>query len=313
MARLHLVALSLTVLFFAGCGQQPKVTLKYDGPEPKGGPIQPTHTQTNQPLVTRPIKPTATVVQPSVTASQPTVVATEAPVVTAPPSPTVKPTTSAPPQTPPRESDFLVFVDFEGGEFFPRVKVLFQKPDGTLVCEDYVSQDGKGISRNLGKVQRGEYYRFRANAEELQVAYFDKVLHITNTTVPRFLLGSVTFKLPKKWARHVNDGMKVRVKKQPLGDVVFDGPFSQARAYSVFGDPFPYMLVLEPGKYTYTVYDVNKDDSVMITDGKGGEGAMPDDACEFVISKEFPKAVLDLSPIFGDATLKKRRFYEPPK
>ena len=307
MARLHFVALALALVFFAGCGQQTKVTLKYDGPEPTGGPIQPTQTQSRPPAVTNIVKPTATVVRPTVT------VVTKAPAVITPP-PTVKPVTTAPPPTPAaQESDFLAFVDFEGGEFFPRVKVLFQKPDGTLICEDYISQDGKGISRNLGKVKRGEYYRFRANAEELQVAYFDKVLHIGDSTVPRFFLGSVTFQLPKRWARHVNDGMKVRIKKQPLGDVVFDGPFSQARAHSVFGDPFPHMLVLEPGEYTYTVYDVDKKDAVMITDGKGGEGAMPEDACEFVISREFPKAVLDLSPLFGDAARKKRRFYEPQR
>ncbi len=313
MARFYFLAFVMLSFVYAGCGQQPKVTVRYDGPEPTGGPVQPTSTNVGTAAPTKAVKPTATVAHPTVTAANPVTTSAQA---TAKP-PTVKPTvapTVAPTQLARREeSDFKVYVDFEGGEFFPRVKVLFQKPDGTLVCEDYVSQDGQGISRNLGKVKRGHYYRFRANAEELQVSYFDKVLHITENTVPRFFLGSVTFKLPDKWARHVNEGMKVRVKKQPMGDVVFDGSFKQARAYSVFGDPFPHMLVLEPGKYTYTVYDVNKKDAVMITDGKGGEGAMPDDACEFSISKDFPKAVLDLSPIFGDATVKKRRFYQPPR
>jgi len=279
------LVLAAVALGTVGCGESPRVTVRYDGATP---------TVAAPPPPTRVVPPTAA---PTVAVVPTVAVATPPP----PPPPTHAEPTAAPTEP---EIPLTVHIDFEGGNFVPRVKLLFQKPDGTLVAEDFASPDGRGISRNLDKVRRGDYYRFRASSDELMVPYYDKVLHITHDTYPRFHLGSVTFKLPEKLLGPVNDGMKVRIKKQPLGDVVFDGTFSTVRAYSVFGDPFPHMLVLDAGEYSYTVYDVDKKDAVMITDGRGGEGVLPEDGCTFVVSKAFPKAIVDLSPVFGEVVKK---------
>jgi hypothetical protein len=263
------------------------------GPAPQGAPSA------------SPVLPTTT---PTVTASvsPPQVAAVKPGSVSPPQVAAVKPGSVSLPQVaavkPPEEKKLMgiqVFTDFEGINFFPRIQAVFSKPDKTPVASDFISEDGWGLSRNYRKVLPGEYYFLELSAPELLKPYFGKVSLFTGKVMPRFFFGSVSFQIGEEHIAKVNKGMKVKLNKQPEGELFFDGFFSDMQAVSIYGDTFPRMLVLEPGKYTYNVSDGDKKDTLIICDENGDEATMAEDSCEFTISREAPAVVIDISSYMG--------------
>ena len=283
--------MTIMLFFFAlsipSCREEGKITLKYDGADGsiKGSALQEAEFSSPDPADSVSDSTGGSGEGGQEQSSEP---ASQSP-----------PPTATPEQELREETGALVFLEFPGGDFFPRVGVRFEKPNGSFVCKDYISPDGRGIGREFKKVLPGDYYRFIVAVEEFEKPYFDKILKISREHPPRFVFGSVSFELPKEHRMKVNTGMALRVRKQPLGDLVFDASFGRVRAYSVYGDVFPHMLVLETGEYSYTVYDLNSKDDLIITDENGREATMPEDSCNFGISEDFPKMVVDLVPYIG--------------
>jgi len=267
----------LASLCIFGCGEA-KVTLSYDGDSP--APLQ-----TQAPVVSKkPMSPTSLVTQP--------------PSPSPSPSPTPPVATVATPE--PATSDFRVYVDYAGEEFFPRVRVELEKPDGTPVTADFVSEDGLGLNRNLGRVRIGDYYRMKVfSLETPEAPFFNKVLKFTRDTLPRFALGSVRFVLPKALAFQLNAGMKVTIKCDPTGELVLQSKLGEIKAYSVYGDAFPMTVVLGVGTYRYAIEDVDAGDGVDILSTGGSLAEITESKNTFVISAKFPQAILDLTPVFS--------------
>lgn len=263
------------------CGEGPDVRVRYDGEAPQVGRPSPA------PLATVP--PT---VAPAV--STPSVVATVPP---SPQPPSPEPTPAASPA--PSADGIRVRVVFEGGDFFPRIRVDIRRPDGTPLASDVCSEDGRGISRALDGVKAGDYFAFRVYADELARPYYEKVLRIAPDTGPTFYFGSISFLIPDDLAARLGTAVSVRVHDAKSGDAVFSGKLRDLRCHSVYGDAFPHMLVLEPGVYGYTVVDDDPADGLGVTDGSGGPGVLEPDKCRFEISKAFPRAVVDLRGILG--------------
>jgi len=191
-----------------------------------------------------------------------------------------------------------VFVEFEHTNFFPNLRAVFQKPDGTPVADDFISEDGWGLSRNYKKVIPGEYYRLILSSPELANPFFNKINRFTGEVMPRFFFGKVEFVLPEELISRVNETIRLKINRLPSGSLLFDGLFKNLKAVSIYGDTFPHVTPLEAGIYTYTFFDIKKKDQLIICDENGDEALMTEGTWEFVISEESPVVIIDLSSYF---------------